>query len=117
MKKYLIIFQTAPYAEYGNLEAMELALSLAAFAQPVTLVFLEDAVLHFLKDNPEAIGKKDFTKVLTGLDLFDITEVYLDRSAFNKHSLRDKLSTTKFAFINHDQVAGLITQHDVILRV
>lgn len=114
MKKYLIIFTKPPHASYENLEAVELALGLAAFEQTVGLLFLGDSVLQLLKltDN-NLVPKKNFTKVFAGLEMFDITNVYADKNALAKY----QINIPELISLETDDVTKLIATYDIVLQV
>lgn len=116
MKKYLLIMQSNPYANSKCLEGLEFAFAITAFSQHVTLIFKDDGVLQIFKDQEvdKLIGK-DFTKAYAGLDLFEINEVYTDATSLQKYAKNELLLTPKI--INADEIATLISQHDVVLRI
>jgi len=114
--KYLFIFNQPPFANSQSLEAMELALALSTFEQQVSLLFMADGVLQLLnKQETNVIYHKDFSKVFTGLALFDIKQVYVERDALQAHKLGAEMLSISPAPLAADQIAGLITKHDVVL--
>jgi len=118
MKKYLIILQQAPFANSQSLEAVELALALAAFAQPVTLLFMAEGVLQLLANqDAELIAQRSFTKAFTGLELFDISAVYADQDALQHYKLASTQLSINPAPISSAQIAELLAKHDIILSL
>lgn len=116
MKKFLFIIQQLPFSTSKSLETLELALGLAAFEQKITLIFMRDGVLQLLnKQNPATIFYKDFTKVFAGLNLFSITDVYIEQSALNKYALNANIMSITPKPLSDEQIADLITNHDIIL--
>jgi tRNA 2-thiouridine synthesizing protein C len=118
MKKYLIILKQAPYINSLSLEALELSMALAAFDQPLTLLFMGSAVLQLLnQQQPEYILHKDFTKAFAGLDLFEINQVYLELDAVELFGLDSNRLSIYPAPLAAKQIAELISQHDIILTI
>jgi len=116
MKKYLVIMQQAPYANSQSLEALELALALAAFAQPVTLLFMGAGVLQLLTaQKSDLIFHKTFTQAYTGLNLFEITAVYMEQQALQKYQLTATDLSISPEPLAADQIAALIAKHDIVL--
>jgi tRNA 2-thiouridine synthesizing protein C len=118
MKKYLIIFQQTPFASSDSLEGLELCLALSAFNQAVSLLFMGESVLQLLDNKKtEFTAHKDFTKTFAGLDLFDIDQVYSEQAAMEKYKLDAETLNITPAPLTRQQIAALITQHDVILTI
>lgn len=116
MNKYLLMLQQAPFADSQALEALELALALAAFAQPVTLLFMDAGVLQLMSNQQaEAITHKTFTKAFAGLELFDISAVYADQAALQQYRLTSSELRISPTPISSTQIAELIAEHDIIL--
>ncbi len=118
MKKYLIIFQQAPFSNSFSLEGLELSLALAAFNQDVSLLFTDAGILQLLNNtNGELINKKNFTKTFAGLDLFDIKQVYLDQASLEKHNINPEYLPIKPQVLSSTGVNNLLQQHDIVLTV
>ena len=118
MKKYLLILQQAPFANYNATEGIELALALSAFEQTVSLLFVDTGVLQLVNDKQtELIQIKDPSKVLAGFDLFDIKQVYAQQSALRKYSLAQSDLICKPEVITDHNIADIITQHDIVLTI
>ena len=118
MKKYLIILRQAPFKNSLSLEAQELSLALAAFEQNVSLLFIEDGVLQLLANQESAaISHKDFTKTYTGLDLFDIKNVYIEQTALERYRLNAEKLNIVATQITNTEISDLIAKHDIILTI
>ncbi len=118
MKKYLLIFQHAPFANYSGIEGVELALTLSAFEQTVSLLFVDAGVLQLVNDKQSTlIQNKDPCKVLAGLDLFEIKQVFALQSALLKYDLAPSKLICNPAIINEQNIANLIAQHDIVLTL
>jgi tRNA 2-thiouridine synthesizing protein C len=118
MKKYLIIITKTPFKSSIALEGQELSLALAAFGQDVSLCFCGTGVLQLIANKKgENILYKDFTKTYTGLELFDIKQVYIQQEALEKYKLSaDKLKINA-ELVSNSKISELFKQHDIVLTV
>lgn len=118
MKKYLLILQQAPFANYNATEGIELGLALSAFEQTVSLLFIESGVLQLVNDKQTGlIQNKDPTKVLAGFDLFEIKQVYAEQSALLKYRLGLSDLMCKPEVITDQNIADIIAQHEIVLTI
>jgi len=78
----LLICRTAPHQDDSLTELLDMALTLAAFGQSVTLLFLGDGIRHLIVGNP-APGRRDPAELLHALPDYGITCV-APRSALEK---------------------------------
>mgnify|MGYP001817546881 FL=1 len=61
---------------------------MAAFDQPVQVLFLGDGVLHLLPEqDSHAVGVKNIGKLLAALPLYEIVSVYVDAGAAHRNGL------------------------------
>lgn len=116
MKKYLLIFQTAPYHGTTAMEGLEMALGIAAFNQQVSILFTDNGILQLLpQQSAEVIAFKDFTKAYKGLDLFDIKDVYLDAESLKLYNLEADKLLLNHTIVDTQQINALINQHQIVL--
>jgi sulfur relay (sulfurtransferase) complex TusBCD TusD component (DsrE family) len=65
MKKLTIVFRKSPLGTTSGREGLDFAMLSASFEQEVSLVFINDAVLHLLPSQaPELTGSKDYIAAL-----------------------------------------------------
>jgi tRNA 2-thiouridine synthesizing protein C len=68
--------------------ALEVALTAGVFDQQVVLVLLEEAVLQLLPaQNGQVLGLKTYANQLPALELYGITQVYVDGAALQHYGL------------------------------
>ncbi|MFK8041456.1 DsrE family protein [Congregibacter sp.] len=78
----LVIFQRAPYEGSFARSALDLAMSLAVFAQQPQLVFCGEGVLSLKAgQSTGAIGRKSLRKVIESLPFYDVDAVFVDETA------------------------------------
>lgn len=80
--KLLIVIDRAPYGDWHGREALDMAFSLAAFDQPVALLFA-GAGVNWLRPGQEgsAVAQKTLGKQLQAAAIFGIDELLVDQQA------------------------------------
>ncbi|EMP55461.1 DsrE family protein [Marinobacter santoriniensis NKSG1] len=75
----LVVIDSAPYGDWTGREALDMAFSLAAFDQPVTLLFLGAGVNWLRKGQaPEGISQKSVEKNLSAAPIFGVEGLLAD---------------------------------------
>lgn len=84
----LIVIDRPPYGDWHGREALDMALSLAAFDQPVAILFRGEGV-HWLRpgQNGGAVDQKTVSRNLSAAPLFGVEALYADQSALNRIGL------------------------------
>ncbi len=116
MKSFLIIMQQNPYANSLALEALEFAVALSAFNQPVALLLKDAGIIQLLaQQEADKLVAKDFTKIYSGLNLFGIKNVYVEQSSFKQYA-NVKLLVQPIV-LDADGIINLIKKYDVVMTV
>lgn len=78
----LILMRSSPYGSHQPRAGLDVALTAAAFAVKVSVVFLDDGVLQLIdKQDTRASGMKEIGKMIPALTLYEVESVYaLDES-------------------------------------
>ena len=109
----LVVIQTPPTADA---EPLELAMALAAFDLPVTLLFIDAGLLWLCKDQQaRRDGGKSPSRLLSALPMYDCDEVYhsaRDQQALNLTS--EQLSNISTP-VQDDEIQRLVARHNVTL--
>ncbi len=84
----LIVIDRLPYGDWQGREALDMALSLAAFDQSVAILFRGDGV-HWLRpgQNGNAVGQKTVSRNLSAAPLFGVDALYADQTALTRLGL------------------------------
>jgi tRNA 2-thiouridine synthesizing protein C len=84
----LIIIDQPPYGSWEGREALDMAFSLAAFDQPVSLLFC-DAGVNWLRKGQNAAGvqQKSVEKNLAAAPIFGVEALLADRAACAQYGL------------------------------
>lgn len=84
----LIVIDRAPYGDWRGREALDMAFSLAAFDQPVTLLFAGAGVNWLRPDqNGAPVAQKTLTKQLQAAAIFGIDELLVEAHALSQYGL------------------------------
>lgn len=116
MKSFLLIMQQDPCKNSYSLEALEFALALSSFDQPVSLLFKNAGVLQLLVNQDcTKLILKDFTKIYSGLHLFGIDKIYIDQNSRLEYDTAELLVTPQV--VDAEQIDQLIKDHDVVINL
>ncbi len=116
-KKILIIISQSGYGNSRAKEALDIALTLAAFEQEIALLMTGDAPFLLLKaQQPELIDQKNIANSFAALPMYDIDKVYIDQISLTTHHLTSDQMTIPYLASNPQQMAQLIRESDVVLR-
>ncbi|WP_100640596.1 DsrE family protein [Marinobacter salexigens] len=87
-KSTLIVIDQPPYGAWAGREALDMAFSLAAFDQRVSLLFM-GAGVNWLRKSQETseIEQKSVEKNLSAAPVFGVEKLYADAAACDQYSL------------------------------
>ena len=115
-KTSLVIIRHTPYGSSLGRTALDAALAMAAFDQPVQLLFLGEGVLHLLPDqDSHAIGVKNIGKLLAAMPLYEIASVYVDADAARRHGLDLALAPLPCESLDPAGIRTLMSSNDHLL--
>lgn len=90
----LVVIDHAPYGRWSGRESLDIAFALAAFDQPVSLLFRGDGVLWLIPDQDgTALDQKTASKNLGAAAIFGVETLYGDSAAMARYDLLDAIST------------------------
>lgn len=94
-----------PYSKQHAREGLEAALAAAAFGQEVSLYFMGDGVLQLLPEQKAAqLAAKDTSKMLQALDMYDIENVYVDRTSLQARGIAEDALAIKCTAVDSKQI-------------
>lgn len=86
----LVIISQAPYSDWTGRESLDMAFSLAAFDQPVTLLFTNDGVNWLRKaQQADAVQQKSVEKNLSAAPIFGVSALMADHEACTRFGLNE----------------------------
>lgn len=84
----LVIIGQAPYSDWTGRESLDMAFSLAAFDQPVTLLFTDEGVNWLRKaQQADAVQQKSVEKNLSAAPVFGVSALMADHNACERYGL------------------------------
>ncbi|AQS36252.1 sulfur relay protein TusC/DsrF [Shewanella psychrophila] len=116
MKKLMIIFRRAPHGTPHGREALDLALLSASFEQEVSLIFVDEGVLHLLPEQqPEYAGAKDYIATFGALALYDIETVLACQSSLERFGLVNSELTISVEKVTSQNITAQLQVADEVL--
>jgi tRNA 2-thiouridine synthesizing protein C len=115
MKRYLFILRKPPHSGSHVQEMLDIILTAAAFDQSISLLLLDDGVFQLKKSQqPEVLAMKDTAAIFEALELYEITQVYVELESLQERGLKPADLALQVMPIHRHMVAGLMKQFDVI---
>jgi tRNA 2-thiouridine synthesizing protein C len=117
-RRFLCVFRRAPHADAVLREHLDLTLTVAAFEQPVELLFVDDGVYALLQAQPpHPTGPSGPAELLSTLPLYGLEqpplverESLLERGLYGENLLPARC-------IDRREVAALLGDADVVLSL
>jgi tRNA 2-thiouridine synthesizing protein C len=112
----LLVLRHSPYSSQIAREALDAALTAAAFEVPVSLLFLNDGVYQLISEQqPEQLRAKNLSKALPALALYDIDQIYTSKSCLDIRGLNAAALCITAEPLDDAAVARLFHQYQHIL--
>ncbi len=117
-KNILLIFRNPPFADSSNRDSLDIALACSAFDIPVSLLFLNDAVLQ-LKSNQqsELLEQKNLLKTFKALAMYEIKNFYVLGSDLQRYQLDPKQLVISCETLKQTEVAILIRKFTTVINL
>ena len=115
-KTSLLVIRHTPYGSSLGRASLDAALAMAAFDQPLAVLFLGDGVLHLLPEqDSHAIGVKNIGKLLASMPLYDITAVFAEAAAVERYGLDLTAAPLPCQSLETADIRKLMTDNDHLL--
>ncbi|MCX8683855.1 sulfurtransferase complex subunit TusC [Gilliamella sp. B2889] len=116
MKNVAIIISTPPHGNAKGREALDTALALSTFNH-ISVFFMGDGIFHLLPNqHPEEILMRDYIATFNMLELYDIEDVYVCKTALDERNLSQIALNIPNQQIEITQFHQLLADQDTILR-
>lgn len=116
-KQFLLINRQAPYGHSAPHESLEVALAAGAYEQTICLLFIDDGVWQLSKhQQPQKVGYKHYAAILKALDLYNIEQVYVEKSALVSRELTEDDLIIPIKQIDRRKIQQLIVQSAIVLN-
>lgn len=111
-KSLLLVFRRGPYGRGLTRGGYDVALAAAAFEQPVSVLFMDDAVWQLLPgQSPGRIDAKSIESTLASLPLYDIETLYVEASSLEQRGLKPDELVDGVTPLDADQLRDVIKAH------
>lgn len=116
-KKILLILSQAPYGNIYAKEALDIALTAAAFGLPITLLLTQDApYLLLTSQQPQHIQQKNLANICSALPMYDIDTIYVETQSAQSKQITPAQLVIPAEFVSDKEIALMIREHDIVLR-
>ncbi|MFQ5938243.1 MAG: sulfurtransferase complex subunit TusC [Acidiferrobacterales bacterium] len=116
-KRFMLINRRAPHGTVYALEAVEVALVGGAFAQDVSVVFLDDGVFQLRKGQDTSQAEmKNFSPTYGALEHYDVDKIYVEQESMHERGLTQRDLIVPVRVLDRSELTELMEQQDVILN-
>ena len=96
--------------------SLDTVLAIAAFDQPVNILFLGEGVLQLIcGQDGKAIDNKTIEKQIASLPLYDVETLYADEDALARFSLSAQDLPPQVSAVDKAKIRKLFAAHDHVL--
>ena len=113
-KHILVVIRQAPFYSSAR-ESIDLALALAAFELPISLLFTEQGVWCLSAQNSAQVEHKPLDKMLAALGLYDIEKVFVGEQDLACAGLTELTATAEI--IDEAGIKALYHQAAQVIRL
>lgn len=113
-KRYLFLFRSAPQKNCRTSELLDNVLTVAAFDQPVTVLFLDDGV-YCLKSNSSPEDTHRFSVSFSSLAFYAIRDTLVEYESLKERRLTVLDCSIAATVIYRSEIAGLVATHDYVV--
>lgn len=114
--RILLVIRHSPYASQTTREALDAALTAAAFEVPISLLFINDGCYALLPNQqPEQLTVKNLSKTLPALAMYDIDRIYSAASCLQQRGINSVQPGLDITMLDDEAVSALFHQHQHIL--
>ena len=115
-KNTLVITRHAPYSMGIAKAALDTVLAMAAFDQPVSILFQGEGVLQLLPNQGAGnAGMKSLLRQITSLALYEVEHVYVDSASAERFAVDLSTCPIDVRSVRHQQIRDLLLEHDTVL--
>ncbi|MCP4788802.1 MAG: hypothetical protein GY881_01045 [Gammaproteobacteria bacterium] len=114
----LIVMRSTPYGNTNAKDALDVALTLAAFEQEPALLYEGRGVLQLLLSSQMDTPFKHLGKILSALPMYDIEHIYIDKDSLTECGIDAKQLQNlpvQCRLLDATQVSDLFQQHQHVM--
>jgi tRNA 2-thiouridine synthesizing protein C len=116
MKNFLFVMRRPPYEGSRARESLDMLMTVAAFDQPVRVLFLDDGVF-LLKpgQRPEGLGLKPVEPWLAALEVYGVEDLWVEEESLAERGLRPARLILPTRSLRRADVPRLVGAADVVV--
>jgi len=115
MKKYLFVLRKPAHSGAFAQEMLDIILTTAAFDQHVSLLLLDDGVFQLKSgQQPEHCGYKDTAAIFNALELYDVTEIYVEAESLAERGMLAGNLFLPVQVLNRREISGFMQGFEVV---
>ncbi len=116
MKNFLFVMRRPPYEGSAVRESLDMLMTVAAFDQPVRVLFLDDGVF-LLKSgqSPEGLGLKPLAPLLSALETYDVEDLWVEEESLAERGLDPASLFLPVRSVSRAEVTRLVSAADVVV--
>lgn len=116
MKSFLFVMRRPPHNGVRLAETLDALLTAAAFDQRVAVLWLDDGVFQLLvQQQPERLALKDTSAIFKALELYEVTELYLERESLQERGLHADELILPVRLVGRNEIHALIGDFRTII--
>ncbi len=114
-KKFLFILSQSPHDGLWTQETLDIILTVAAFDQPVSLLFLDQGVFQIKNhQNPDLINTKNTAAIFEALEIYDIHDIFSEVESLQEYGLKPGDLFLPVKEIYRKEVSLFISKFDMV---
>ena len=115
-KSFLYVIQSASFDGVRMQEALDEIMTVAAFDQPVSLLFLDEGVYSLKRgQNPGVLKLKDVAPIFDALAMYEIQQLLIEDESLKIRGLSYGDLILSVKLVSRSEIGGLLDKFDVIL--
>lgn len=116
--KSLLIINRHPPARQQAREALDVALSAAAFGVPCGILFMDDGVFQLMKGQDAAqIAQKSLAANLQALSLYGVEDILVCQHSLGERGLQSNQCMLDARVMSNAEIAELLDHYDQIVTL
>ena len=114
-RRFLFLLRRPPQGGVIDSELFDQMLTLAAFDQAITVLFVDDGVYRLNRETGEPVSTMETAGLLELLAFYDIDSVWVEEESLVQRDMNLDDARLSVRTMLREDVAGLFARHDVIL--
>jgi tRNA 2-thiouridine synthesizing protein C len=104
-----------PHSSIQCQETLDIILTLAAFDQQISLLFLDQGIFQLMNNqNPDCLAMKDTAAIFKALTIYEVNRLYVEVESLHQYGLKPGDLLLPVQEIYRKKVSQLMRQHYII---